>query len=200
MSLTKPKLSWKRLVKHLDQLEKRFVAGNLNLLRVTARAKLELDAYVVLSHAEFEQFYEDLAKWRLHRIVEQWIHKGKASGATMALVLAYNADIDRAGEQANFDRVRLRLQVAKREHSRLIHDNHGTGIDYLWRLFCPLGVDIPSDVALRASLEGFVKLRGERAHKNRLGATIQKSPADLRVIVGDCLKMAQRILENCRHL
>ena len=195
MSLTTPKAAFQLLKRHVARMNKWFIVPHAGSLKLGSNEQLDLDAYVVLCHAELEYYFEELAKWLLDTMVHRWRMQSKASGGLVALALRYNATaVDWSVESTHFERVRTFLEdKAKKDHSHLIDNNHGTGLDYLLKMLAPLGIDIPRDANWRNSLDILVRVRGERAHKGRLGATILKSPTDLSIIVADCVKLAEKV-------
>jgi hypothetical protein len=92
-----------------------------------------------------------------------------------------------------FDNVRLALDEAKKKMSLDIHDNHGITAKHLRAMFMPLGVDVPSDPVLTASLELLITMRHQWAHHDHRRAKILKSAKDAQTTVSDCLTLAKKL-------
>ena len=198
MSIPTPRAAFADLKRHIKAIDARFLQPHIGLVKPPKPSEqLDLDAYAVLCHAALEQFFEELSAWLLHRTIDNWTTRSRAGGATVGLALRYTNKIEWESEEAHFDRIRDFLDAhVRKEHSKVIGNNHGTGIDYLVSILCPLGVDLPKDANLRNSLDALVRVRGERAHKNRLGAKIVKSPGDLQTMVRDCVDLAEAVRDR----
>jgi hypothetical protein len=57
----------------------------------------------------------------------------------------------------------------------------------------PLGVNVPADPLLTASLELLVTMRHQWAHHDHRGAKVLKSAKDAQTTVSDCLALAKRL-------
>ena len=194
MAQLTPKEAFRDLKRNLSQIRKRFVNPHLGALSATTDMRLDLYAFVVLAHAEFEHYFEHVSLWLLTYTKDRWVSQQKPSQPLVALALRYTGTVDWSVDQRAYDRIRTYLDdVAVKKHSRAIADNNGTGLDYLESLLCPLGIDVPSEAVQRASLTLLVRLRGDRAHKNRSSAVNAKSPTDLVSMVDDCLRLAETV-------
>jgi hypothetical protein len=92
-----------------------------------------------------------------------------------------------------FDKIRTALDEAKIRMSKVVKDNHGITLDHLRTLFTPLGVNVPADPVMTASLELLVKMRHQWAHRDRTSAKVIKSAKDAQTTVSDCLALAKKL-------
>lgn len=191
-----PDLALTNLRTTVQNLEATFLPQSLAVRSLTSLGlpeALKLSAYVVLAHAAFEEYFEALATWGLDMAVEDWRHQRiRKSAATLILhVGKVSAVSDDTPEDRAFERVRAELDRVKKSFSNFItRDNHGISAKYLKRLFYPLGVDLPPDVRMMASLDTLAGLRGTAAHTATRGAKRQLDPNDTKKIVTDCLDLA----------
>jgi hypothetical protein len=154
-------------------LEGRFLTLHLDqaALKVSRKEHVDVSAYVVLAHAAIEGYLEATAQWVLDRAVANWTKRKRLSTATACLLLSYECDPKFDGDIA-FDRIRKALDGAKSSLSKIINaDNHDISLEHMRRLFVPLGVDVPQDQTLLASLDKLAKQRGAMAHTD-IGATV----------------------------
>jgi hypothetical protein len=157
---------------------------------------LDVGAYVVLTHGALESFSEGLALWVLGKVVDNWTKKRRSSPSLAALLLHQAVpDLDSLPQRV-FDKIRHQLSVAKAVHSRTINSNNGVNPQHLRALFGPLGVNVPDDPVLTASLETLVSMRHYWAHRSRFGALVVKSAQDARTVVADCLKLAELLSQT----
>jgi hypothetical protein len=92
-----------------------------------------------------------------------------------------------------FDNIRKGLELAKESISKSVYDNNGITLDHLRTLFLPLGVNVPTDPVLTASLDLLVRMRHQWAHRYRHGAKVVKSAIDVQTTVLDCLTLAEKL-------
>ncbi len=192
-----PDLEFTNLKSTIESLEATFMLPALVARTRRTLSKSELlclSAYVVLSHAAFEEYFEDLAIWALDAAVEDWRHGNiRQAAVTLVLHLGKPFPVDEHSSPTGaYDRVREELDRLKPPFSRFItKDNHGMSLKYLKKLFYPLGVDIPNDVRMMASLDTLAGLRGALAHTSTRGAKKHLDPRDTIEIVNDCLDLAE---------
>lgn len=200
--MVKPDVAYNHLQTTIQALETTFVSPALAVRTLSAMSKpeiLHLSAYVVLSHAAFEEYFEALASWGLETAVSDWI-AGNARAAATTLILhagKVSAVDEDTPDSRSYDRVRIELDRLKTRFSGFItRENHGISVKYLKRLFYPLGVDIPANVRWMSSLETLAGLRGAAAHTSTRGAKKQLDPAATTKIVSDCLELALELKQR----
>ena len=154
---------------------------------------LDVAAYVVLVHGAFENFAEGLALWVLGKSVSNWTMRKKTTRVTASLLLYERVPADDASPLSVFDNIRTALDDAKTRMSKVVNDNHGIALDNLRTLFMPLGVNVPADPVLGASLDLLVAMRHQWAHQDRRRAKVVKSAQDAQVTVSDCLALATKL-------
>jgi hypothetical protein len=92
-----------------------------------------------------------------------------------------------------FDNLRIALDEVKTKVSLDIYENHGITVEHMRALFIPLGVDVPSDPILVASLESLVAMRHQWAHHDHRRAKVLKSAKDVQTTVADCVALTQKL-------
>jgi hypothetical protein len=150
-------------------------------------------AYVVLVHGALENFIEGLALWVVERSVANWTKQKKTTRSTASLLLYQNKPSDDGPPLSVFDNLRTALDVAKEKVSKSVAANNGITLDHLRTLFLPLGVNVPADPVLSASLEKLITMRHQWAHQYRYGAKVVRSAKDTQTIVSDCMILAQEL-------
>jgi hypothetical protein len=201
MAIPTPADAYAELEVRVTALRGHFADQHVAATAMSDEIAMDLDAYVIMSHSAFEQFFESLSGWLLGQTVDNWKTSGKVSHAVAALALRYassaTSKIDWDSDDRHFDRTKQYLDdVARKAHSGVIDRNHGADLKYIRRLLCPLGIDVPADAKLRAALDQFAKARGEPAHKVKVGASTHKAAKDLVDVVGDCLELARSLRDR----
>jgi hypothetical protein len=149
-------------------------------------------AYLVLSHAEVEQFFEDCAVLIIAKATRRRA-AGKRSRVDAFAPIAYRERVVR-----EFGGARSAIQVALDEHDKYIaRKNHGIALMNIAQMFGPLGLESSTiDPTYVAALDTLRAKRGECAHSSAVSVTVQPSPADALQAVNDVTGGFQTYLEN----
>jgi hypothetical protein len=193
MTRTGPKAELATLRRSVKELDNRFLKPHIGaptLLHPSRAEVLDVAAFVVLVHGALENFVEGLAFWVLTKAVSNWTTKKRTTRCTVSLLLHQPSPGTDTAPGAVYDIVRHALSEAKELRSKAIEGNNGITPRHLKELFYPLGVDVPADPVMTASLDLLVTMRHQWAHQFRHGAKVVKSAADAQVAVADCLKFA----------
>lgn len=199
-----PKEELKQLKRFVSKLENHFLLRHLGVVTLDPPSEaevLDVASYVVLTHGAFENFVEGLSLWALSRLEQSWLIKKRATRCTASLLLFYPAPSDSTPPGAAssvFNTIRLAVEEAKSDLSNRIQNNNGITPRHLKELFRPLGVDVPNDPVLTASLDLLVRMRHEWAHQYRFGATVRRSASAVRETVGDCISFAEKLSDGVR--
>lgn len=156
---------------------------------------IPVQAFCVLSHAAFEDYFESVCNKAAERIIDGWV-LGHPSVAIASLAAATRCPLTEEGDDKTVSRsINRRREMAthiKRVYSHRIHENNGMDIKYLRSLLYPLCIDF-DDVKLLSSVSTIARCRGDYAHT--IGASHPISPEKARVLVADCLRLA-RVVAN----
>ncbi len=117
-----------------------------------------IKSYVLLCHAEFEKYFEDIAWEIIRKAKEKYDLNNEPSLPLLHLALMLKKDF--VNEDAT-----LRLDKLFSNYRALIEKNHGIKKANIDEMFAPIGLPIStmSDTYLE-SLESFGKKRGQIAH------------------------------------
>jgi hypothetical protein len=196
MKRTGPNIELKALTRSVREVEERFLSPHLAPAKLGPPSKqevMDVAAYVVLVHGALEGFAESLAHWLLKRSVSNWAARKRTTRCTASLLLYQKPPADDMRSRSVSDNIRLALDEAKRKVSNDIHDNHGVSLKHLRAMFMPLGVNVPSDPVLTASLDLLITMRHQWAHHDHRRATVLKSARDAQTTVVDCMALATRL-------
>lgn len=200
MSRPGPRQELQALKVFLAKIERQFLAkhlGKSSLGTPSEAESLDVAAYVVLAHGAFENFAEGVGLWTVGRVRHNWQMQKRTTRATASLLLHLGRNPPADDESRTvYDTLRLALDDAKSVYSQDIGLNHGVELRHLRSVFRRLGVDVPEDPTLVASLDLLVKMRHQWAHQYRFSAKTLKTAADVRTTVGDCLKLASELVAN----
>lgn len=194
----------------LLRIEKAHIRRYLNKpLASPVEYELSVKAYMLLCHAAFEEFMEEVATELLSSIERNYIGKRKYSKA-LACLLHFRPSRSSQLTDEKYDEdpflvfthIRESLKEIKTSFSVEIHKNHGAGIKYVNRILIPLGVEVTTDPTLLDSLKKLASERGHYAHKRREGGSIRHSisPEDAKAIVSDCIGVFKDIRDKAMKL
>lgn len=188
--------AFKRFVKEATDRYLTPHLANAPLAHPTRAEALDGAACVVLVHGALENLSEGLALWVMRKVEATWIYRKRAT-RSMAAMLLY-ASPPKLEDQVDgtltvFDNLRLALEEAKKTGSNQVEKNHGVALKHLRSLLLPVGINVTNDAQLTASLEKLVSMRHEWAHQYRFGAKKSRSAQDVKLIVDDCVKMAEKL-------
>ena len=166
----------------------------------------DVKAFCVLAHAVFEEFAEDIALNAVNYVKSAWLAK-QFTPATAALLAAYQFKLnicedEDTSQERIFDQVRKGLDECTSRHSIALSQNHGFSLKYLRGMLTPIGIDVPDDLKLMASLRELADARGSYAHSRahralygqwkRAGRPMGPEKASETVL--DCLELCEKIL------
>ncbi|MDB4924273.1 HEPN domain-containing protein [Mucilaginibacter sp.] len=150
---------FQQLKNRLAELESHFlppikVSGNYT--------KKELDntrAFCVLTHAEIEAFFEDVAIFKTDTAIKSWVNSGKKKINLIVFHLATYCD--KAPATKSVTPINL-VHISHSNYQRSIRSNNGIKQNNLDLLFGKIGYEV--DTTLASTLDSFGVQRGEIAH------------------------------------
>lgn len=130
---------------------------------ISSKEENFIKAYIVLSHAEIENLFEQLFLTILEYEFTTWLQNKKA-GFILSSLFIWSHDEKRK----NFKDVVNRSHHVFSQYKKIIADNHGIKKENIVKLLEPLGIsiDILSDFLLN-NLTTFALYRNKIAHTNR---------------------------------
>lgn len=222
------------LSNYLDELFKRFIINHIEEISSTSQSslknikkyktkdaieesdyRLDVQAYTVLSHAAFENYFEDVAIGLMKNAFSDWDSNKKISDILLTQIcylLSYNErqerfmslEIKTKGNRTDLAKVTQYIthidnlrQEAEKFFTKQIKDNHGIAIDYLLHVLIPVAIDINQDPDMMNSLKKLKESRGEMAHKRSL--TKIPIPTEIYEDIQNCLNLCNDIKIQCNN-
>lgn len=162
--------------------------------------EFDVRSYVVLAHAAFEEFYEELALAMLDGIKAGWDTGKKFTVASGLLISAYGSrpsfsKSNGSNEKAIHEYVDEAIKAAERKLKILCSkDNHGAAPKHVRTLLIPVGLNFTPTLGLKNSLVKLAETRGAFAHKGLV--THLLTPEGAKGIVADCLEFAETVVAD----
>ncbi len=165
--------------------------------------ELDVKAYCLLTHAAFEQYFEELCLSMMTSAVETWTLSRKLTDCLLMLLARYGMRYELSSDDDGpdikiYDHVRLMAEEVKRRYSRDIHENHGIPPKYLRSMLVPVGLDFNPDANTTNSLCKLAQERGEYAHRGFLHRSL--APEDAEKYVDDCFHLAEEMRSKAEKI
>lgn len=132
--------------------------------------RFQVQAFCVLSHSAFEQFFEEVAKKVMEIALDDLLNSRKVNEVLLSLIAYSGKTLDIKNEDEkqklkNFDYMRELTAEAKKKFSNTVHNNNGASVKHLRKLMIPVSIDITQDDNYLNSLNQLSNQRGEYSHK-----------------------------------
>lgn len=193
-----PAVALRDLEHALEELRVEFLAAHAgaSLEAPSRQYVLAVRAYTVLAHAEFEQYFEDVAQWVQAHAQRVWLIHKRASVAVLAMTIAEGKGLDTEKCATLFEAQRDAIARAKKALGKHAADqNNGIAPKYLRKLFWSLGVELPDDASGLGSIQTLATWRGDQAHHSVGAAKVQSVEAVLET-VGVCIGVARTVKKS----
>jgi hypothetical protein len=195
---------YNQLDTYITQLEATFIAQHLvNPLALPDDYELPVRAYCLLSHAAFEEYFEEVAISILNNNHNAWLTKGTFSQCLITLSIHYGVSKADIGKDVP-NNIRRSASLLKdtlnnarawfTNYAR--QQNNGTSMKYLKRLLEPIGIDITNNPTHLSALQNLANQRGEFAHVGFTRITNITSPQDAQIYVQDCLALCAEVRDD----
>jgi hypothetical protein len=151
-----PGTALRRLAKALLDLETKFLLTHSAEVLGAPNNDFIIDtrAYVVLAHAEFEEFFEQVASWVVENAHRLWFVRRRISSAALCMALECGPGVEKEkGPLVMFNSHFAALLAAKATLSARIHQqNNGIAPKHLREMLWPLGVELPDPATQRSGV------------------------------------------------
>jgi hypothetical protein len=194
---------YEELKKRIDKLRQHFLKERAELENPTDSPlldeDLDLHAYSLMAHASFENYFEDVARLILEASVERWEKAGKSSVVLLCLLRHFDPGATRrAKDKCVQDYLKGQIGIVRKEHDRIIRQNHGISSKNIHSLFGPLGIDSYVDNVSLGSLDTFSSKRGDIAHT--YGAITDFGIQEVKTWIDDALKIAEALRDEVKEM
>lgn len=193
------------LTSRLESLRVKFIDSHTSPLENPDQYDLDVQAYCILSHAAFEEFFEAICIYLLSEIDNRFNLPTREVSIGTVCILHFDCsslplDDKWDSDQLLNDYLHNKIRERKTHLSKYsMEDNHGADIQYLKKLLIPIGIDIPHNVTLVNSLARLKDFRGNYAHSfSRVKKTM--NPDDAKTIVKDVLQLAENLKDQAINM
>jgi hypothetical protein len=177
--------SFRNLERRVIQLQNRFVPTLSPTGYYNDRQYDFVRAYIVLTHAEMEEYLEGRARDIIGSSLLRWKNKRRVNRCIASLLLHHDKSHTPKPQDST-----THIHCAVRGHENsVINQNHGIKEENLFDLFVPLGLD-KSEVSanLLIDLTNFGSARGQVAHTSARKVQTPPDPQTFLFQVGSIMK------------
>ncbi len=143
---------------------------------------LKVQSYILMSHAAFEHYIEDISSFILNESVNNFNIKKNMNRCIVSLIVFETI----AQADNNLQRTKIKANVvtklqdfvntAKKNHDVVINNNNGIKLKDQKALLLPIGVDPEEvDIITANALDAYGAKRGVLAHKHKMQTAETKS-------------------------
>lgn len=148
---------YKSLEKRINQIEKHFDFKQ-SINGITPLQSDRLRGFILLCHAEFEDYFESVALRLLEEAEDKW-DKNKIANYNLASLFIYHEKITKS------DTNESKAKKIIKDYRQMVKDNHGIKEHNIKQLFEPLGYKMDDfNSSFISTLSSFGGMRGETAH------------------------------------
>lgn len=161
----------------------------------TERQQDRARGYRLLAHAEFESYLEDISRETVTQVIREWKNHKKPSIIIVSFLASYHSSWNTDEEIKNEEIMKIAksrknikdsidevIDLAQKQFTNKLKDNHGIKHNNFKSLILPIGVDVSLlDQTWLTNLNNFGSKRGEIAHnaKRTQGTINPKDEYDL---------------------
>ena len=148
---------YKSLEKRIFQLKKHFDFKQ-SISGITPLQSDRLRGFILLCHAEFEDYFESIALGLLKEAEEKW-DNNRIANYNLASLFIYHEKIN----TSDVNTTKAKKIIS--DYRQMVKDNHGIKEHNIKQLFEPLGYKMDGfDATFLSTLSSFGAMRGETAH------------------------------------
>jgi hypothetical protein len=154
------RITYAELRKRIDRLANSLLPADDPSGNYTDKQKDQIHAYILLAHAEIEEFFENLARYVIDRARRNC--SPPQCSPTISRLILYKS----ARSKERIDGISTEtVKGAVAYYENLLAVNHGIKADNLFKMFMPLGLTHDDfDSVLMQELNAFGMLRGGISH------------------------------------
>jgi hypothetical protein len=162
---------------------------------------LDVESFILLSHAAFEEFVEELGKAVANESLCNF-KSGKISKTTLCLLHFSDSDSLSNWDESKtlYDRLLTKYFERVNQYNNSIADNNGVNLKYLKKILIPIGLDIPHEFKHTNAISTLATMRGGFAHKYKQAVNNVKTPQYVLTIMYDVLEYMELLMKQAQRI
>lgn len=156
----------KKLISRISFIESKLLPSIKISGNYTKKETDLIRSYVLLTHAEIESYFEDVASEKVKKSLESWINSRKRSSCLLS-IMAFCAEEINWENRADKHKIESRIRVTTGHYINLLKNNHGVKSKNILKMLLPIGIEESElDQTWLAIMDDFGKKRGSFAHSS----------------------------------
>ncbi len=184
---------YNQLLKRVNKIEASYIPTIRQSGNYTNKEQDDIRAYVLLTHAEIESYFEEVAEEKVKKAFRNWQATRQKSNVLLAL-MAFNGNDYRENE------IEIRINKALTSYIHSLRNNHGIKEANILNILLPAGFEYTDiDSTWLGTINSFGSNRGLLAHS---AARVQQplDPVILRNMVTQVVSEIANIDEKLKQM
>lgn len=156
----------KQLLSRISQLESNLLPAPKINGNYTKKESDMIRSYVILSHAEIESYFEDIADSKVRKALNLWMINRTKSNCLLAIMSFCTEEINWEKEKkSDKEKLDFRINRVARHYLNKLNNNHGIKSNNLFNILLPIGIEAHEiDPTWLNTMDNFGSKRGQFAH------------------------------------
>ncbi|MHA8106296.1 HEPN domain-containing protein [Aquirufa sp. 5-AUSEE-100C1] len=157
---------YNKLLSRISQLECNLLPAPKINGNYTKKESDMIRSYVLLSHAEIESYFEDIADSKVRKALSEWMSKRTKSNCLLAIMSYCTEEINWNNlKKTDKDKLDYRISLVTRHYLNKLIGNHGIKSTNLLSILLPIGIESSEiDPSWLNTMDNFGSKRGQFAH------------------------------------
>jgi len=159
-------LRHKKLLSRISELEKNLLPNPKLNGDYTKKESDLIRSYVLLSHAEIESYFEDIAESKVQKALFYWISSRKKSNCLLSIMAFCSEEINWGKiQKTNKEKLDFRINKVTNHFLNKLNNNHGIKSENILNILLPIGIESHElDQTWLNTMDNFGSKRGQFAH------------------------------------
>lgn len=167
---------FKELKRRIDYLISHSLPASNPSGHYTQKQKDEIRSFLLLSHAEFEYYFEDIGKQTAKQALDKWLADHNFKSKVLMYLAAF---IEDTVQIKKADTAEEKIKAIVGQYFVTLKNNNGIKEDSILKILCPIGIEQNQiDNTWLNTITSFGSNRGEIAHTSARTQSL-KDPSDI---------------------
>lgn len=167
---------YRELKRRIDYLKSHNLPASNPSGHYTKKQQDEIRSFLLLSHAEFEYYFEDVGRQTAKQALDKWVSDHTYKSTVLMYLAAFVDNTERI-KQADTSEKKIKAIVG--QYFVTLNNNNGIKEDSILKILCPIGVEQDKiDNTWLNTITSFGSNRGEIAHTSARTQSL-RDPSDI---------------------
>lgn len=155
-----------QLLSRIGQLESNLLPAPKINGNYTKKESDMIRSYVILTHAEIESYFEDIADSKIRKALSNWINNRTKSNCLLSVMSFCSEEINWDKEKkSDKEKLEFRIYRVANHYRNKLKNNNGIKSANLFNILLPVGIESQDiDPTWLSTMDNFGSKRGQFAH------------------------------------